>query len=142
MAKFEETNLAMADLTGIDARRAYFAKANLSSTLLQDARLRCTTFDEAELSGTILNGADIRNSRFERAKTPSALFVNSRLNFTDFSHADISGADFTSANLFMATLHNTREEGTKWHGALLAAVRRTDLDRLEAEAWQPPPRKK
>jgi hypothetical protein len=38
----------------------------------------------------------------------------------------------------MANLHNIRGDKAKWAGAALVGVKRTDIDRLEAEVWLPP----
>ncbi|MCK6592436.1 MAG: pentapeptide repeat-containing protein, partial [Polyangiaceae bacterium] len=64
--------------------------------------------------------------------------TGAKLNFADFSHADVSTADFSGADLSRANLHNVRDQGALWGGASLLSVKRTDVDRLEAEAWQPP----
>ncbi|MBW2459188.1 MAG: pentapeptide repeat-containing protein, partial [Deltaproteobacteria bacterium] len=60
--------------------------------------------------------------------------------FSDLSHANVSDADLSSVNLFTANLHNLKDKGARWDGAKLKLAQRTNLELLEAEAWQPPPR--
>jgi hypothetical protein len=52
----------------------------------------------------------------------------------------VGAADFSFADLHLANLHDLKDAGTSWSGAGLASAVRTDLDRLEAEAWLPPER--
>ena len=64
--------------------------------------------------------------------------MGAKLAHADLSYADVSGADLRDADLFTANLHALADAGALWTGASLAGARRTDLDRLEAEAWMPP----
>ncbi len=64
--------------------------------------------------------------------------MGARLACADLSHAVLEGADLRDADLTLANLHAVRDRGAIWTGASTAAAKRTDLDRLEAEAWLPP----
>jgi hypothetical protein len=54
------------------------------------------------------------------------------------SHAKLERALFGGANLLYVNLHNVADTGARFEGALTTMLRRTDFDRLEAEAYRPP----
>ena len=74
----------------------------------------------------------------KRAATEGAIFIGARLDWSDLSHADLRGADCADADFFRANLHGVRDDGARFTGASLATVKRTDVDRLEAEGWTAP----
>ncbi|HMY17213.1 MAG TPA: pentapeptide repeat-containing protein, partial [Polyangium sp.] len=87
-------------------------------------------------------GANLRESLWMTAKAKNAGFGGARLEWADFSHADVREADFSNADLSRANFHNTRDAGALFVGANLFGLRKTDVDRLEAESYRPPPREK
>ena len=81
-----------------------------------------------------------RSSAALKARAERASLVGARLDYADLSHADLRKSDFTSAKLPSANLHGARQDDCIWDQADLTAVKRTDRDRAESEAWSPPPR--
>jgi uncharacterized protein YjbI with pentapeptide repeats len=84
----------------------------------------------------------LRESSWMNARAKGAIFGGARLEFADFSHADIREADFSNADLTRANMHAVRDSGALFVGTNLLGLRKTDIDRLEAESYRPPPREK
>ena len=109
-ANLSDTNLAEADMMGINMTGAYLTKANLSETDLTDV-----TLDNAELSETIMKKATANElkatyvvgcpnelpSLWVCITTESGTHLigpNARISDTDFSGADLSSVTLTGAN--------------------------------------------
>ena len=138
-ATLKGTRLGAAELSGVRARGAFFGEAIFEVTRLVKASLRYATFSRATLDRVDLSGADLRETLWIEARATNTLFVSARMNYSDLSHADVRGSDFTDAGLLLANLHNLHDDGARGFGANRLMARGTDLDRLEAEAWTPPP---
>jgi uncharacterized protein YjbI with pentapeptide repeats len=106
------------------------------------AGLRYATFSGADATAANFAGCDLRECVMVGLEAPGALLHGARLDYADLSHANLTGADLGSAALPHANLHNVRDDHVRWDGATLDGARRTNLELLEAEAWQPPPRPK
>jgi uncharacterized protein YjbI with pentapeptide repeats len=76
---------------------------------------------------TILDGADATAASFRNANMTQSLM----------NHTNLELADFRGADLSQALLHAARETGTRYDGANVKTVRRTDMEKLEAEQWKP-----
>ena len=139
-ANFMNANLELAKLCRARAKGCFFGGAVLRKSNLSGARLRSAQLAGADLSESLLSDCDLRYATMNRANLRGAFFTDADLSYANLSHADGRAADFSGANLAFANLHALREEDTRWTGAALGKARRTDIDRLEAEAWQPPPR--
>lgn len=113
-----------ADITGIDANRAYLAnaalakarlaradfyQADLSHADLTEATLTDANLSVADLSSAKLNGADLskanlfradmRGADFSGAKLKDARLQSANLQFASLKDADLTGADLTGADL-------------------------------------------
>jgi uncharacterized protein YjbI with pentapeptide repeats len=71
-----------------------------------------------------------------KAKAKQANFGDAMLVYALFDHADLELANFTGADLRQTKLHAVRDTATKFDSNVKKAIR-TDVDRLEAEAWKP-----
>lgn len=78
-ARFPESDLSYADLTGADCQDAYFHQTRLVEAKLDDVKARNASFERADLRDASLTGADLWGAKFKGA--------------------DIRGADFTGATL-------------------------------------------
>ncbi len=120
------------DLAATLSAGADLAEANLSGLDLSGAGLSQIALTGAKLEAADLTGADV-----SEADLTGGALGNADLTGADLTSAYVSGADFTDADLFTANLHAVKDAKATYTGATMTAVRRTDVDRLEAEAWQP-----
>jgi uncharacterized protein YjbI with pentapeptide repeats len=89
------------------------------------------------MSGAIFLEADLRDAMLDKVIARKTCFQSARLVYADFSHADATGADFSMANLRGAKVHNLKDEGASYSGAMTALRRKTDAALLEAETYNP-----
>ena len=131
-----------ADLSEVSAKGAFFGEARAGGVRFVGASLRKATFIDADVRTADFTNADLRDTQLMKLRGEAAKLVGARMDYADLSHADLTNADLGGADLFTAVLHHVKDDGASFARANLRAVKRTDVERLEAEAWQPPPRPK
>ena len=94
-------------------------------------------FEQADLTRTNFSLADLTRIRSAEATAEATLFLRCRLGYAEFPHANLNLADFGEADMEGANLHAISEVGTKWNGANLKKVRKTNKALLKAEEWKP-----
>jgi uncharacterized protein YjbI with pentapeptide repeats len=153
-----ESNLAGADLTGVELTQTQFMKADLTGTRFGNARATYTQFGGATLKGTDFGSADIRWSNFDGseiemvslkgAKANQSMLRAVRANGLDLTdtnlrESDLSESVFTDAQVIDAdlrgsNLHSTETTRTDLTQAKLTGSRGTDKDLREAQRFRPP----
>jgi hypothetical protein len=92
-------NLSHADLHGSD-----LAGADLSRTVLVQAKLNSSNITDANLVSAELEHADLTSASLAGANLSDASLIFARLNSTDLSKARLHGANLTDAQLINARL--------------------------------------
>jgi uncharacterized protein YjbI with pentapeptide repeats len=126
----------------LQAKGAFFGNAIVNGARFSSAQLRHSTWTGAEAGFAHFGKTNLRESFWMGATAKGAIFAGAHLEWADFSHADIREADFSHANLTRANLHAVRDSSALFIGANLLGVRKTDVERLEAESYRPPAREK
>jgi uncharacterized protein YjbI with pentapeptide repeats len=114
LATFRNADLTLADLGSARLNNAVLADAKLDDALLDQAVLLRADLRGASAERAFMVGASLRYSNLA-----GAVLRESDLSDADFADADLSGADFSEAVLARANLHNTRQTGTNFSGALM-----------------------
>ena len=115
-------NLAEAELSGANLRRAILGEANLAGARLSGANLPGANLIEADLTGADLSGANLHkamlaDANLSKAKASGADLTDAHIGDATLDHADFSGTDLTGAYLGKPSLYETN-----FTGANLSAV--------------------
>lgn len=104
-ADLGKCDLTGANLKGLRAYKATFAKSNLTGARLDDGG-----FDDADFTAATLAGADLSGSHFRRASFAKADLTNANLSGVSLLSADLTGAKLDGATFTTGYF----DAGTKW----------------------------
>ena len=126
-------DLARAEFSGYDLRRANLFHANLYGADLRRADLRNADLGRANLYGADLRRADLSNADLDRAHLYRADLRHADLAFADLSGSYLRNAKMGSTKLYAAYLYNTNLRGAKLRNADLrnANLCNSDLRRAD-----------
>ena len=88
--------------------------ADLSNTVLREARFAGSELSGADLRYSDLGGADLSYATLAEAELKGASLFNADLSYADFSGADLSFVDLRGANLGGALLQGARLDRAIW----------------------------
>lgn len=133
-----EIDLAGADLTRADLRRADLVNVNLTGACLKSAQLI-----GANLTGAVLNDADLRQAKLTEAcldnvSAVRASFIEADLHYTRLTGANLSqssfyGADLTGSDLSRAQLYRADLRWANLRETVIADANMTDADLYHAD---------
>ncbi|GJD90682.1 hypothetical protein BHAOGJBA_4224 [Methylobacterium hispanicum] len=145
-ASFARADLADADLTQIDLRRACFAEARLDRADFRASRMQDADFGFASLKQAKLQGVQARRARFEAADLTEARLDGAHLTWASFRRAildgahldDVAGANvtFAQARMRKTNLADARLRNADFAGAYLVEP---DFSRADLRASVPLP---
>ncbi|MBE9156831.1 pentapeptide repeat-containing protein [Nodosilinea sp. LEGE 06152] len=129
MAQFNNSNLEGVNLTHANLAKASFCEANLSNSILRNAKmngvdlseaiLRSADFGLSNLENSILCGSDISYARMNHTNLTNVDFGASNASGTDFLHADLTNATFTGSKLSYSNFSFCKLDGVSFAQANL-----------------------
>ena len=133
-----DIDLAGADLTRADLRRADLVNVNLTGACLKSARLI-----GANLVGAVLNDADLRQAKLSEAclddvSAVRASFIEADLHYTRLIGANLTqssfyGADLTGSDLSRAQLYRADLRWANMRETVIVDANMTDADLYHAD---------
>lgn len=130
-ARFINTCLEGADLSGAVASNAKFSQsqmrgARLEGAMLQSAEFHGTELEHAKLDGAYLEGADFSNADLSHVRYEGGDLMNAKLN-----NARLEGVHFTHLNLSRANLADMHARGASFDHCDFSKARLIESDLAE-----------
>ncbi len=122
-ARFDDAQLAGADLRTASIGEARFDRADLTQARLAKVQARVSRFEAACLRGADLELADLDGANFLNADLRGARLTLASMAGAILKHVKIEGADFTCANLSKAILSGLNLTEARFDNAWFAGAK-------------------
>lgn len=112
-ANLSESDLRYAVLSRADCRQANLAKANLALTDLTNAYLREANLNDATLFRAILDGANLYDATLQNTNLHRASFQGTRIHYESLGKGIAQDSDSTYERLLLWTFRTSADEDRK-----------------------------